>query len=135
MGSRTPRPWSPTFIQEQSIEAQDQQCQDDDITTCFREYQALGKELHAIVSFRDFCIIKHPEWYEEEEYSFRDTRKNLGRVAYQSQEKKHAVRHTESVCIEEDRTTTLNAPLETSHEYYDNITHVRQIDSTHDGSF
>ena len=28
-----------------------------------REYQELGMEFHADMSFKDFCTIKHPEWY------------------------------------------------------------------------
>ena len=29
-----------------------------------REYQELGATFHATISFKDFCTIKHPKWYE-----------------------------------------------------------------------
>jgi hypothetical protein len=37
---------------------------DEEFTDCLREYQELGLAFHADMSFKDFCTIKHLEWYE-----------------------------------------------------------------------
>jgi hypothetical protein len=37
---------------------------DEEFADCLREYQELGPAFHADMSFKDFCTIKHPEWYE-----------------------------------------------------------------------
>jgi hypothetical protein len=36
----------------------------EEFTDCLREYQELGTAFHTDMSFKDFCTIKHPEWYE-----------------------------------------------------------------------
>jgi hypothetical protein len=38
--------------------------QDEEFTDCLREYMALSEAFHTTMSFKDFCTIKHPEWYE-----------------------------------------------------------------------
>jgi hypothetical protein len=38
--------------------------QDEEFTNCLREYIALSEEFHVAISFKYFCNIKHPEWYE-----------------------------------------------------------------------
>jgi hypothetical protein len=43
---------------------QRQQEQDEEFTDCLREYMVLGEAFHVAMSFKDFCTIKHPEWYE-----------------------------------------------------------------------
>jgi hypothetical protein len=37
---------------------------DEEFTDCLREYMVLSETFHAAMSFKDFCTIKHPEWYE-----------------------------------------------------------------------
>jgi hypothetical protein len=37
---------------------------DEEFADCLREYQELGPTFHADMSFKDFCTVKHPEWYE-----------------------------------------------------------------------
>jgi hypothetical protein len=41
-----------------------QQEKDEEFTDCLSEYMVLSKEFHADMLFKDFCTIKHPEWYE-----------------------------------------------------------------------
>ena len=36
----------------------------DDVTICIREYMENSEAFHAATSFKEFCTIKHPEWYE-----------------------------------------------------------------------
>jgi hypothetical protein len=43
---------------------QSQQEDDEEFTYCLREYMALGEAFYAAMSIKDFCTIKHPEWYE-----------------------------------------------------------------------
>jgi hypothetical protein len=42
----------------------EQKRHDEEFTNCLREYQELGPGFHADMSFKDFCTIKHPKWYE-----------------------------------------------------------------------
>jgi len=37
---------------------------DKEFADCLREYEELGTTFHADMSFKDFCTVKHPEWYE-----------------------------------------------------------------------
>ena len=50
-------------------------------------------------------------------------------------QEKHAASHIDDLCMKEDQTTILDAPLESFHEVNDIETHGRQIDSTRDASF
>jgi hypothetical protein len=41
-----------------------QQGQDEEFTVCLREYMVLGEAFQTAMSLKDFCTIKHHEWYE-----------------------------------------------------------------------
>jgi hypothetical protein len=58
---RTPRPLFPPFLEEQPTRAQEQQGQVGEFTTYFREYQALGEEIQATMSYHDLCNLKLEE--------------------------------------------------------------------------
>jgi len=41
-----------------------QQDKDEEFTNCLREYMVLSEAFQTTMSFKYFCTIKHPEWYE-----------------------------------------------------------------------
>jgi hypothetical protein len=43
-----------------------QKGQDEEFTYCLREYMELSEAFHATMSFKYFCTIKNPEWYESQ---------------------------------------------------------------------
>ena len=85
----------------------------------------MGKEFHAVISFKDFCPIKHPEWYEEDEDSFKSTRQKWKRDKREGKVKKHASIHIENLFLKEEQTAASDTPLESFYEANDPITHER----------
>jgi hypothetical protein len=53
--------------------------QDEEFTDCLREYMALGEAFYTAMTFKEFCTIKHPEWYEPQLAADEDSFKSTGR--------------------------------------------------------
>jgi hypothetical protein len=97
--------------------------QDEEFTNCLREYMVLSEAFHTTMSFKDFCTIKHPEWYEPQV----------------SVDKKVKVPR-KKVLVSEDLmllklrmmdTTTSSTPLALSYEAHNTSAHDGQVDGAH----
>ena len=84
----------------------------------YQEYLALGDEVCVALSFQEYYNIKYGSWLKEwDEDYLKGKRYKLKIDEHERLEK--------GVHIEKELTVALVAPLETSHEDYDNNTHVR----------
>jgi hypothetical protein len=55
-------------------------------TDCLRECQELGLAFHTDMSFKDFCTIKHPEWYEPQLSGNKKGKVHIVEVHYDSED-------------------------------------------------
>ena len=82
---------------------------------------ALGEAFYTAMTFKEFCTIKHPEWYEPQlgadEDSFKSTRKKLkeheGQIDLLDE---HAPIYDRDVCNKDDRAAVFDKPLELAYE-------------------
>jgi hypothetical protein len=80
---------------------------DEEFANCLRQYQELGTEFHANMSFKDFCTIKHPEWYEPQLLGDKKGKVHIVEIHYDSEDE------------EVHENATANAYLEQSDEASD----------------
>jgi hypothetical protein len=58
----------------------------EEFANCLRQYQELGTEFHADMSFKDYCTIKHPEWYEPQLSGHKKGKVHIFEVHYDNKD-------------------------------------------------
>ena len=94
----------------------------EEFANCLRQYQELGTEFHANMSFKDFCTIKHPEWYEPQIWGDKKGKVHIVEVHYDSEDEE----------VQENATT--DAYLEQSDEASDSCASEGQLDGQDDSA-
>jgi hypothetical protein len=117
-----------------------QWAQDEEFTDCLREYMVFGEAFYTAMTFKEFCTIKHPEWYEPQLAADEESFKSIGKKLNEREGQvdwleAHASSHVEDVCNEDDKPTFLDTPLEPSYEVVNTSTHDGDVDSTQDEVF
>jgi len=100
---------------------ENQWTRDEEFTDWLREYMELAEAVYTAMTFKEFCIIKCPEWYEPqlaaEEDSFKSTgqklKKREGQIDLLDE---HAPIYDRDVCNEDDRAAVFDTPLELAYE-------------------
>jgi hypothetical protein len=76
---------------------------------------ALSDEFHTIMSFKDFCTIKHPEWYEPQVL--------VGNKVKMPRKKVLFSKYYDASKIEDDKTIASIIPLALSYEPHNTNAH------------
>jgi hypothetical protein len=75
------------------------------------------------MSFKDFCTIKHPEWYEPQV--------SVDKKVKVPRKKVLVFKDSDASKIEDDGTTTSSTPLALSYEAHNTSAHDGQVDGAH----
>jgi hypothetical protein len=83
----------------------------------------LSEAFHVAMSFKDFCTIKHPEWYEPQV--------SMDKKVKVPREKVQAYKEFDASKIEDDDTTTSSRPLALSYEAHNTSAHHGKVVGAH----